>query len=78
MPFVGALGDETKDSGEEAMSIVNMDMEILEEAEKQYKVREDLAKEDWHYVYRHNSGLNGNDKKASGGEKGRVRREGYL
>jgi predicted amidohydrolase len=55
MPFVGALGDETKDSAKEGMSIVDMDMEILEEAEKNYKVREDIAKEDWHYVYRHDS-----------------------
>lgn len=37
------------------MSIVEVDMEIVEEAEKNYKVREDMAKEDWHYVYRHDS-----------------------
>ena len=55
MPFIGALGDETKDSGEEGMSVVEMDMQILEEAEKQYKVREDIAREDWHYIYRHSS-----------------------
>ena len=53
VPFVGALGDETKDSGIEGMSVVELDMQILEEAEMQYKVREDLGREDWHYVYRH-------------------------
>ena len=61
MPFVGALGDETKDSGEEGMSIVEMDMQILEEAEKQYKVREDMEREDWHYLYRHSSGWENRD-----------------
>lgn len=55
LPFLGALGDETKDSAEEGMSIVEVDMEVLDEAEKQYKVREDIAREDWHYVYRHDS-----------------------
>lgn len=55
MPFIGALGDETKDSEEEGMSIVEIDMEILDEAEKNYKVREDLGREDWHYTYRHDN-----------------------
>ena len=55
MPFVGARGSETMNTGEEGMSIVEVDMELLEEAEKNYKVREDLAREDWHYVYRHDS-----------------------
>ena len=55
MPFIGALGDETKDSEEEGMSIVDIDMEILDEAEKNYKVREDMGRADWHYTYRHDS-----------------------
>ena len=55
LPFVGALGDETKDSVEEGMSVVEIDMEILDEAEKNYKVREDLGREDWHYTYRHDT-----------------------
>jgi len=59
VPFLGALGDQTKDSAEEGMSIVDLDMEILEEAEKQYKVREDIARSDWHYDYRHTSGFQG-------------------
>jgi hypothetical protein len=66
MPFVGALGKETRESGEEGMSIVDVDMEILEEAEKNYKVREDLAREDWHYTYRHSS------KGFGGVEKGKL------
>jgi len=35
------------------MSIVDLDMEILEQAEENYKVRADLARHDWHYDYRH-------------------------
>ncbi|KAL8790810.1 MAG: hypothetical protein Q9213_000434 [Squamulea squamosa] len=51
VPFLGALGDATKDSSEEGMSVVEVDMRHVEEAEANYKVREDLAKENWHYVY---------------------------
>jgi hypothetical protein len=52
MPLVGAVkGSFTH--AEEGMSIVEVDMEILEAAEKNYKVREDLAREDWHYGYSH-------------------------
>ena len=43
------------DSHEEGMSVVDVDMEILEEAEKNYLVRADLEKEGWHYTYRHNA-----------------------
>ena len=53
MPFVGALGDETKDGNEEAMSVVDVDMELVEKAEQHYKVREDIGREGWHYTYRH-------------------------
>ena len=56
VPFLGALGEETMGTGEEGMSVVDLDMEILEEAEKNYKVREDIGKEDWHYTYRHQGG----------------------
>ncbi|KAL8842981.1 MAG: hypothetical protein Q9205_003665 [Flavoplaca limonia] len=51
VPFLGALGDETKDSSEEGMSIVDLDMRHVEEAEANYKVRADMAREDWHYVH---------------------------
>jgi len=56
LPFLGALGDETKDTAEEGMSIVEIDMEVVEEAEKNYKVRSDIAGENWHYTYRHQRG----------------------
>lgn len=35
------------------MSIVDLDLEILNQAEKTYNIRSDLAKHDWHYDYRH-------------------------
>jgi predicted amidohydrolase len=51
VPFVGAL---TKlGSSAEGMSVVDVDMQILEDAESCYRVRSDLASEDWHYDYRH-------------------------
>jgi len=53
LPFVGALGDETKDSAEEGMSIVEVNMQHVEEAEANYKVRADMDSETWHYSYRH-------------------------
>lgn len=46
MPILGALG---KMGGEERMEIVEVDMGVLSAAEGNYKVREDLAREDWHY-----------------------------
>ena len=56
VPFVGALGDETKDTHREAMSIVDVDMTHVEEAEKNYKVRQDIGADGWHYTYRHQTG----------------------
>ena len=53
LPFVGALGDETKNSASEEMSIVDVNMRHVEEAEANYKVREDIASQSWHYLYRH-------------------------
>lgn len=51
VPFVGAL---TKLGGSaEGMSVVDVDMQILEDAEENYKVRSDIARNDWHYDYRH-------------------------
>jgi predicted amidohydrolase len=48
VPFKGALG---KLGAEEGMSVVELDMQILEDAEDNYKVREDLGREGWHYAY---------------------------
>lgn len=53
VPFVGAMGEETMQSNEEGMSLVDLDMECIEEAEKHYKVRADIESEGWHYTYRH-------------------------
>ena len=53
VPFVGALA---KLGGcSEGMSVVDIDMQILEDAEENYKVRSDIASDDWHYDYRHSS-----------------------
>lgn len=37
------------------MAVVDLDMQIVEDAEANYQVRADLARTDWHYEYRHNS-----------------------
>ncbi|KAF1947664.1 carbon-nitrogen hydrolase [Clathrospora elynae] len=51
VPFVGPL---TKLGGcAEGMGVVDVDMQILEDAEANYGVRADIAREDWHYDYRH-------------------------
>lgn len=52
VPFAGAL---TKMSTGESMSVVDIDMQILEDAEANYQVRADLSKDDWHYDYRHST-----------------------
>lgn len=54
MPLIGAVKG-SFDGPEEGMRVVEVDMEILEIAEMNYKVREDIAKEDWHYGYSHAS-----------------------
>lgn len=48
VPFVGSVG---KMGDEEGMTVVDLDMQILEEAEDNYKVREDMGREGWHYEY---------------------------
>lgn len=51
MPFVGPL---TRLGGAaEGMAVVELDMDILQEAEETYAIRADLARDDWHYDYRH-------------------------
>lgn len=32
---------------------MDVDMQIVEDAEENYQVRADLARSDWHYEYRH-------------------------
>ena len=48
VPFKGALG---KLGSEEGISVAEVDMQILEDAEENYKVREDMARQGWHYEY---------------------------
>lgn len=48
VPFKGALG---KLAAEEGMSVVEVDMQILEDAEENYGVRRDMEQDGWHYEY---------------------------
>ncbi|KAF4764505.1 hypothetical protein HAV15_000025 [Penicillium sp. str.  len=50
LPLVGPIA---KMGTEEGFIVADVDMGIVEAAERNYKVRQDLKKEDWHYVYRH-------------------------
>ncbi|KAJ5182456.1 hypothetical protein N7492_000072 [Penicillium capsulatum] len=52
LPIVGPVA---KMGNEEGVLVTDMDLGLLSIAEDNYKVREDLQKEDWHYVYRHSS-----------------------
>ncbi|KAG6010913.1 hypothetical protein E4U21_002583 [Claviceps maximensis] len=50
MPIVGRLGDGGQSMGpEEQMMVLEMDLAVLDVAEGVYKVREDMAREGWHY-----------------------------
>ncbi|OCL08192.1 carbon-nitrogen hydrolase [Glonium stellatum] len=51
VPYIGPLT--RLGSCAEGMSVVDLDLGILEDAEENYKVRADLARDDWHYDYRH-------------------------
>lgn len=51
MPFVGPVAK--MDGVREGMMVVDLDMEILEDAESNYLVRGDMGHEGWHYDYRH-------------------------
>ena len=52
IPYAGAIT--RLGSHAEGMAVADVDMDILEHAEKNYQVRSDLARTDWHYIYRHN------------------------
>ncbi|KAJ5398462.1 hypothetical protein N7465_008951 [Penicillium sp. CMV-2018d] len=52
LPLVGPIA---KMGTEEGFIVADVDMGIVEAAETNYKVRQDLKQEDWHYVYRHTS-----------------------
>lgn len=51
IPFAGPLVRMGGPS--EGMAVVDLDLGVLDIAEDNYKVRADLAREDWHYSYRH-------------------------
>jgi predicted amidohydrolase len=53
VPFVGPLA--RLGSSREGMLVVDLDLSIVDQAEANYKVREDLARDDWHYDYRHST-----------------------
>ncbi|KAJ5621047.1 hypothetical protein N7510_005031 [Penicillium lagena] len=52
LPTVGPVG---KMGSEEGLLVVDMDLGVLDIAEKNYKVRQDMGREDWYYVYRHST-----------------------
>jgi hypothetical protein len=39
----------------EGMSVADIDMQVLEDAEANYQIRADLGRDDWHYDYRHSN-----------------------
>lgn len=47
------MGSIAKMGTEEGFVVADLDMGPIEAAERNYKVRQDLKKEDWHYSYRH-------------------------
>jgi predicted amidohydrolase len=50
LPIVGPVSTM---GTEEGVSVVDMDLGLLDIAERNYKVRQDIKREGWHYVYRH-------------------------
>lgn len=52
LPVVGVVADM---GNKEGVRVVEMDMGLVRIAEENYKVREDIKKEGWHYSYRHSA-----------------------
>lgn len=52
LPVTGVVGDM---GNKEGVMVVDMDMGLVRIAEENYKVRQDIKKEGWHYVYRHSA-----------------------
>lgn len=52
LPLVGPVEGSFEDS-EEGLTIVDVDMRAVDVAEENYKIREDLASDNWHYGYSH-------------------------
>lgn len=57
VPFIGPIGDKKKsmEAEEEGAMVVDLDLSVLKLAEENYKVRQDMASEGWHYSYRHDA-----------------------
>ncbi|RKU49117.1 hypothetical protein DL546_007405 [Coniochaeta pulveracea] len=52
MPILGAVGRMgTAEEEREVLRVVEVDMEVLGIAEENYKIREDMRREEWHYGY---------------------------
>lgn len=51
IPFVGALSK--LGSAAEGTVVVDLDLQVLEDAESNYQIRSDITSDDWHYDYRH-------------------------
>jgi predicted amidohydrolase len=49
VPFIGPIA--RIGTNAEGMLVVDLDMEIAKKAERNYRIREDLARTDWHYDY---------------------------
>lgn len=54
-PFVGPIT--RLGTHAEGMGVVDLDMQMVEDAEATYQVRADLTRADWHYSYRHSRRL---------------------
>ncbi|KAL0937197.1 carbon-nitrogen hydrolase [Colletotrichum truncatum] len=50
MPIVGTVPGSFSDA-EEGMRIIDVDMRLVDIAEQNYQIRQDLARTDWHYGY---------------------------
>ncbi|KFA69670.1 hypothetical protein S40285_08661 [Stachybotrys chlorohalonatus IBT 40285] len=55
LPFAGPIA---RLGSLEGIIVADIDMHTVEEAEKCYQVRADLARADWHYDYRHDKSSN--------------------
>lgn len=48
---MGVIGTAEEEGNQSVMKVVEVDMEALKVAEENYKVRDDMAREGWHYGY---------------------------
>lgn len=53
VPFTGPVQGKSMPAEEEGHMIVDLDMSVLNLAEENYKVRQDIKSDGWHYTYRH-------------------------